>query len=410
MPHAVTESPSVEGLFYFGTGKSKLEVVFPHQSRVALDVPSQFPSGYIPQLDGLRGLAILGVLLFHTGRFSLGWTGVVLFFVLSGYLITGILLDGKQRPAYFGNFYARRALRIFPAYYLMLGLTWLIKRDFTLSPMEAEMPSALPEWTYFVIYLQNYWMGLHGFGTPLSRFLGFTWTLAVEEQFYLVWPLLVYRLRPRVLLLFCLTLIAAAPLLRMWMLWASDNPMLTLAALPSHLDSLAMGAAICLIARDARLRIWLNRRTGAALLLAAGTPLALLVWATGLAPYALTSRLQWMRLPGNAWFLTLFSLASGAVLILALSRISPLSSALSWRPLRALGKISYGVYLYYTLGYFLVSTVYKVSVFLPLPGTHPGEWDLLAINAAQMALTVAMAAVSYRYLERPLLALKDRFR
>ncbi len=84
-------------------------------------MPSKFPSCYIPQLDGLRGLAILGVLLFHTERFSLGWTGGVLFFVPSGYLITGILLGGKRRPSYFGNSYARRALRIFPAYYLMLG-------------------------------------------------------------------------------------------------------------------------------------------------------------------------------------------------------------------------------------------------------------------------------------------------
>lgn len=365
---------------------------------------------YLPQLDGLRGLAILGVLLFHTGRFSLGWTGVVLFFVLSGYLITGILLEGKERPAYFGNFYARRALRIFPAYYLVLGLTWWIRRDFTLIPAETGVPPTLPEWTYFVLYVQNYWMAAQSFGTPLSHLLGFTWTLAVEEQFYLAWPLLVYFLRPRALLLLCAALVGAAPLLRMGILMASDNPMLTLASLPSHLDSLALGAAICLMSRDARLRGWLTRRSGAALLFAAGIPLGLLVAATGLAPYALTSRLQWMRLPGNAWFLTLVSLLFGAVLILALGGSARLSSALSWRPLRALGKISYGVYLYYTLAYFLVSTAYKVSVALPLPGSGLGAWDLLAVNAAQMALTIAMAAASYRYLERPLLALKERFR
>lgn len=365
---------------------------------------------YIPELDGLRGVAILGVLLFHTGRFSLGWTGVVLFFVLSGYLITGILLDGKQRPAYFRNFYARRALRIFPAYYLMLLLTWWIKRDFTLNPAEAGIPSAVPEWTYFIVYVQNYWMAGHRFGTPLSHLLGFSWTLAVEEQFYLVWPLLVYLLGARALLFLCAALVAAAPLSRMWILWASDNPMLTLASLPSHLDSLAVGAAICLISRDAQLRSWLTRRIGAALLAAAGIPLALLVAATGLAPYGLTSRLQWMSLPGNAWFLTLISLAFGALLILALARTPRLSSALAWRPLRSLGKISYGVYLYFTLAYFMVSTAYKLFVFLPLAGSRPGDWDLLAVNAAQMTLTVVVAAASYRYLERPLLALKDRFR
>lgn len=366
---------------------------------------------YVPELDGLRGIAIFGVLLFHTGRFSLGWTGVVLFFVLSGYLITGILLDGKERPAYFGNFYARRALRIFPAYYLMLALTWWIKRDFTLlSVAEFEARPALPEWTYFLVYAQNYWLGLNAFGTPLSRFLGFTWTLAVEEQFYLAWPLLVYYLRPRALLLLCAALVAASPLLRLALLAASDNPMLTLASLSSHLDSLALGAAICVMSRDARLRGWLSRRAGAALLAAAGVPLLLLVAATGLEPYDLTSRLQWMRLPGNAWFLTLISFAFGALLILALAGAPRLCSALAWRPLRALGKISYGVYLYYTLVYFLVSTAYKVSVFLPLSGSEGSAWHLLGINAAQMILTVAVAAFSYRYLERPLLALKERFR
>ena len=365
---------------------------------------------YVPQLDGLRGVAILGVLLFHAGRFSLGWTGIVLFFVLSGFLITGILLDGKQRAAYFRNFYARRALRIFPAYYVVLGLTWWIKRDFTVSGLETGIESALPEWTYFLLYVQNYWMGAHWFGTPLSRLLGFSWTLAVEEQFYLVWPLLVYFLGSRALLLLCAALVAAAPLLRMWILGASDNPMLMLASLPSHLDSLAIGAAICLISRDARLRVWLTRRSGAMLLAAAGIPLAVLVGATGFAPYAMGGRLQWASLPGNAWFLTLISLVFGAVLILALAGASRLSSALSWRPLRALGKISYGVYLYHTLAFFLVLTAYKVSVFLPFPGSRIADWDMLAINALQMVLAVAMAAASYRYLERPLLALKEHFR
>lgn len=350
------------------------------------------------------------MLLFHTGRFSLGWTGVVLFFVLSGYLITGILLEGKGRPGYFGNFYARRALRIFPAYYLMLALTWWIRRDFTVGSLEPQMELVVPEWTYFLLYVQNYWMGAHGFGTPLSRFLGFSWSLAVEEQFYLVWPLLVYFLRPRALLLLCAVLVAAAPLARIWILWAWDNPMLTLACLPAHLDSLGMGAAICLMSRDARLRGWLSRRAGNGLLAAAGIPLVVLVAVTGLAPYALTSRLQWMRLPGNAFFLTLISLLFGALLILALSGAPRLSSALAWRPLRWLGKISYGVYLYYTLVYFLVSTVFKVSVFLPLPGLHPGDWYLPAVNATQVILTIAVAAFSYRYLERPLLALRERFR
>ena len=363
---------------------------------------------YIPQLDGLRGVAIFGVLLFHAELFSLGWTGIVLFFVLSGFLITGILLDGKERAGYFGRFYARRALRIFPAYYFVLGLTWWMKREFTLSAPDPQIVSAVPEWIYFVLYVQNYWMAAQWFQTPLSHLMGFSWTLAVEEQFYLIWPLLVYFLGPRTLLLLCAALVAAAPLLRIGIVWASDNTLLAFSSLPAHLDSLAIGAAICLVSRDARLRIWLTRRSGGVLFVAAGIPLALLVGATGVAAYAATN--QWMPLPGNMWFLTLASLVFGAVLILVLSGATRLSEAMNWRPLRLLGKISYGVYLYHTLAYFIVATVYNVSVFLPLPGSPMSGWEIVAIRATQIVVSIAMAAASYRYLERPLLQLKERFR
>jgi peptidoglycan/LPS O-acetylase OafA/YrhL len=363
---------------------------------------------YVPQLDGLRGIAIFGVLLFHAERFALGWTGIVLFFVLSGFLITGILLDGRRKAAYFRNFYARRALRIFPAYYLVLGLTWWVKRDFTVSGLDVVIDAPALEWAWYLVYLQNYWLGVHWFSTPLARLLNFTWTLAVEEQFYLIWPLLVYFLSARALLTLCGVLVLSAPLARAGMLWATGNPMLTLAALPSHLDSLAVGAAISLMWSDERLRDFVSRRAAALLLLGAGVPLAILVGWHGVDAYAVTN--NWMRLPGNAMFVSLLSLTFGAVLVLSLSGASWWSAALRWAPLSYLGKISYGVYLYHTLVYFLVLGAYRIWVFFPLPGMRIDPWHKALIIVCQIGTTVLLAAASYRYLERPLLALKERFR
>jgi len=157
--------------------------------------------GWIPALDGIRGLAILMVMLFHYGGnlertnpigrlvgglFSFGWSGVDLFFVLSGFLITGILLDSRNAENYFSSFYARRVLRIFPAYYVSLALLLLILPMLD-PPLRLSLPS--DQWMY-VFYAQN-WVGI--FDYPGRGLLTPYWSLAVEEQFYLVWPLVVAR-------------------------------------------------------------------------------------------------------------------------------------------------------------------------------------------------------------------------
>ena len=147
-------------------------------------------------------------MLFHVdGRsFSLGWTGIVLFFVLSGYLITGILLDAKGEQHYFRNFYVRRTLRIFSAYYLLLLLTFVAL--YLLAPSHRPWAATPWKWSYFLLYVQNYWMGSNAFQISLSSLLVHTWTLAIEEQFYLIWPAVVYSLNRKALGVLCLSLLA----------------------------------------------------------------------------------------------------------------------------------------------------------------------------------------------------------
>lgn len=184
----------------------------------------------IREIDGLRAIAILLVVAWHyvgasadAGPASLLWrativgrSGVDLFFVLSGYLITSILLRNRETPNYFSTFYARRAFRILPVYYAVVGI-YVIGKSFHLSRTLFEGP--IPTWTY-LFGLQNFWMTFEK--TYGAFWLGGTWSLAIEEQFYLAFPMIVYFLSLRTLKFVLLTLIIACPLLRIWAYWYGE--------------------------------------------------------------------------------------------------------------------------------------------------------------------------------------------
>ena len=154
----------------------------------------------LPQLDGIRGIAILLVLVHNTNPSAslhiaaistYGWMGVDLFFALSGFLITGILLDTKQSDGYFRNFYARRCLRIWPLYYSLLIFMFVIVPHARPAEAHAIFERSAPWWAY-PFFLQNFLVAIP---QQAAGALGVTWSLAIEEQFYLVWPLFVRRLR-----------------------------------------------------------------------------------------------------------------------------------------------------------------------------------------------------------------------
>lgn len=351
--------------------------------------------GYIPQFDGLRGVAILLVLIGHSGFLealprlgSLEYArfGVDLFFVLSGFLITGILLDSKGSEHYFRNFYARRALRIWPLYYVILFLAFVV------TPMLA--PATKPVagvWPAFVFYIQNIAL-VHRDTYPFG--LGATWSLAVEEQFYLTWPLLVFLLKRRALALVSVSLVFVSLFLRLAG-YSYDAPsgfvhQFTL----SRLDAIAFGtlAALWLRSPSCKLDQW---RLRAYQFLAVGL--------TGV----ILARILMHR---NSSIVSYTFLGMTFTGLLGISLVSDGRSPLlrqsftaGW--LRYIGKISYGIYLLHYPLFLLWARLIASQNFLP---SNVVARNLLAF-AGQMLLAILAASISWRFFEKPILQFKERF-
>lgn len=312
-----------------------------------------------PELDGLRGVALLAVLFNHftlvhpqsmvdrwlvfTAHF--GWIGVDIFFVLSGFLITGILLDSLASPRYFRSFYARRVLRIFPVYYAVLLLV-LVVLPLLLPTRFADASDSDPyQWTYW-FFLAN--LGMAWENAFHHRLLGPMWSLAIEEQFYLAWPLVVLAVRRGGLMVLCPLLIVGSFVLRMLMLHVWEFGHVTVYVTTfARLDGLAAGAWVAAALRGG----WDPLRWAkplAALALACAT-LAYSVEAWQLVPASgsVYQRGEWGLGPG----ITLSAIASAAVIAMLVSslRAPTLRGVLNWRVLRSLGKYSFAIYLTHSL-------------------------------------------------------------
>jgi peptidoglycan/LPS O-acetylase OafA/YrhL len=220
----------------------------------------------IPALDGVRGTAILLVLFFHLNLLrsittehaldgfasrilTAGWCGVDLFFVLSGFLITRILYQAKESDRYFTNFDLRRTLRIFPLYYAVLALTFVIIPHL---PSGLIPPENLERWARIEANPLWYWFFLSNFSTAMAGnwghgILDVTWSLAIEEQFYLLWPWVVYRFDRRRLLQVCGLVFVTALITRGVMTIAGMSPISVYVLTPARLDVLAAGAFVALI-------------------------------------------------------------------------------------------------------------------------------------------------------------------
>ena len=230
-----------------------------------------------PGLDALRGIAISLVVAFHffgewtplgTSRAlvwahnlaNVGWTGVDLFFVLSGFLIGGILIDHRSSDRYFGTFYARRVLRIMPLYLVTLGIYALLYTlyDWRAAGLSGMFTLQLPLWS-LVTLSQNIVTGFHG-GWLGPGWLGITWSLCIEEQFYLLLPVLIRFLPAKRIPWLCLFAIAFAPLFRTLMLHLMPgNALAPYVLLPSRMDSLFMGVLAAWIWRSEQWRARLVR-------------------------------------------------------------------------------------------------------------------------------------------------------
>ena len=357
---------------------------------------------YSPGLDGLRALAILIVILFHSNPDVLpgGFVGVDLFFVLSGFLITGILLDARGAPGYFRAFYARRALRIVPAYYGFLAVVFLVLPRLHLGA-GANYEAALRHQEWYWTHLTNVMMALRELGVgnrdyPNTLF----WSLAVEEQFYLVWPLAVLLLDRRRLRALCIAGIVAALLLRVAAA-AAGVSLLAVYVLPfTRMDTLLVGALLAVAARD---RGGLERLAPGARWVAAGALAGLAV------VDAWYGRLDFQDVLTSTAGGTLLALAGGATIVLAATGRggSPARALFESAPMRACGRYSYAMYIVHT------AVIAQLDHYLPFASLPPVLGSRLAPQALYFLLYLAevfaVALVSWHLVEKRFLALKRFF-
>jgi peptidoglycan/LPS O-acetylase OafA/YrhL len=359
-------------------------------------------------LDGVRALAILlviphninvlkppyslAILPFVTVMHA-GWIGVQLFFVLSGFLITGNLLDTRQADNYYGAFIARRALRILPLYFGVL-LVALVLVPLLVTPPQ-ELRETLPNQVWLWTFLSNWTAPYGGTVTGFSHF----WSLAVEEQFYLLWPFVVARCRPAALLKVCAAIVLAALATRFLMLRAHASDDALYMVTPARMDALALGSAAAALLRIPAALARLRRMTG---WLAAAGLAALLVDAP------LTDGLTSFDPNAETYGYTLLALAFALIiLVIALPTTGLLrgsSSWLAWSPLRLVGRYSYGMYIFH-----LPFHVYVGNSILHRLAPNVSNGVGLTYSLASIAVSFALAAVSYELYERRFLALKRLF-
>ena len=372
------------------------------------------PGAHIPALDGLRGIAVLVVMAMHFSiveplgaahglyhRLSgLGWTGVDLFFVLSGFLITGILYDAKGSRHYFRNFYARRTLRIFPLYYAFLIALFILLPLLAPGTAEPEMgEERVWMWAYLgnVLMARVGWEGLPSHTTHL-------WSLAVEEQFYLIWPLVVWWAGRQRLLLICVGAIALASLSRAALHLLGADPTAGYTLLPARVDTLAIGSLVALLARDRVSLAWLRKVARPAL----GGALAVIV-------LMMLVRSPMGTLPPRNLLVQLVAypavaIIAASLLVIAMeaNRTSSAGRLLSNGLLPQLGRYSYALYLFHV----------PIRNVLMNSGIGAGDAGVVAgsrfplqvaIIAGGIGVTFVIALLSWHLFEKHFLALKRFF-
>lgn len=344
---------------------------------------------YIPELDGYRAIAVLMVMLHHSrwGVFSTGWVGVQFFFGLSGFLITRILLQARTSQDYFRTFYVRRILRIFPAYYLLLlvGIVYGLAVGQNIS-----------DWVWYVFYLQNFPMGYGQWTLNFPEAWNHTWSLAIEEQFYLIAPLIVRLLPARKASYVFLSLISISVFFKIGLYIKSGSTILNYTHTISNLDIISAG---CWLA--CRYHLGEQKKLTSVLLKLA---ISFLVFYGSLSLGMEQFQWPWQYpdLGSINWlmFHLLLLVAIPLMLhIVLLRKFSILSQVLSSRPLVHLGQMSYGLYLYHYL-------VFKM-VDLHMPAiSQLGNVPSFAVKCI-LAWIVAM--ISWKYFEQPILKQKEAF-
>jgi peptidoglycan/LPS O-acetylase OafA/YrhL len=372
------------------------------------------PGSHIAVLDGVRGVAILLVLIFHfsiyghglapSGLFidrlyyrvsGAGWIGVDLFFVLSGFLITGILYDAKESKHYFRNFYARRVLRIFPLYYgalilFLIVLPWL-------RPDHSGLNSMARDGVWYWSYLSNVKFALDGW--PQFGAIGHFWSLAVEEQFYLLWPALVLTLSRRQLQIACLVCVIGALAVRI-ALSAHGNNTAAFVLTPARIDALAVGAYLAVTARGPE---GLHRLSRLAL------PIAALLSLAALVIFVLRKGFAGYDPVVSTIGLTILACLFGAVLVVALTSAHDtfVARAFGSSFLSFFGRYSYGIYVFHHPILFFKTGLVPLALVPSVFGSQLLRQLVFVVIATAVAVTLAFS--SWHLFEKRFLKLKTFF-
>ena len=356
---------------------------------------------HLPALDALRGVAIVLVLFHNLSIFiprgtiadklwnafvEAGWVGVQLFFVLSGFLITAILLDDRDRPRVIRAFYVRRFLRIFPLYYALLLLYFVL-----VPPFVPALQRPFAEAVWYWLYLSNWSWFAYG----ILPGLGHVWSLAVEEQFYVAWPWVAVRTRPATLARICVAVMIGSLAARGVMHTLRFPDLWLYSATVCRADALAMGALVALALRSDTWRPRLSRALWPAGVFAVVALVVLM---------AITHGMNRNNPLIQIWGYSLIGVGSAVLVALAARPDAP-----RWQrnaALRFFGKYSYGIYLAHPPLKHIVHHVYGAKLDAMME-VRPIVTDLAFIGVISL-VTIAVALVTWFALERPALGLKER--
>ncbi|MEW6703577.1 MAG: acyltransferase [Pseudomonadota bacterium] len=370
----------------------------------------------LPALDGVRGIAILWVAVHNLsvidgpwfpslfGRavetaINSGWMAVTLFFALSGFLISGILLDSRQADDYYRSFYMRRVLRIFPLYYAVLLAAFVLMPLLVplIGPLPGGVAADVPDQVWLWTYLSNW---TEPYGIASNAFPHF-WSLAVEEQFYLVWPFLIRHCTARQAFRLCVVVAASALGIRCLMLAAGATPEMVYTFTFSRMDALALGGAAAAALRVPEWRAWCVRRDAKAVLLSAALFVACLLVVRSISRVNPLMQTAGYSLLALSFASLLLGLAGADIAGRSAWWCSP------WRiaPLRVLATYSYGMYVFHK--------ILGDALLRPLMRAQEDLLKSLPAHLAYLALatlaSLAVAMLSYHLLEKRFLRLKPLF-
>jgi peptidoglycan/LPS O-acetylase OafA/YrhL len=344
---------------------------------------------HYPALDGLRGLAILLVVFYHNfgfiNYFFFGWLGVDLFFVLSGFLITDILLKTKNDPHYLKNFYGRRVLRIFPIYYLVLIIFLLIIPSLNAGLLNLDYYQAHQIWLW--VYLQN-WLYIFKPPPPDSLSLSHLWSLAVEEQFYLIWPfviLLIGKVKPLFFFMLSLLIIVIAVRFLVWLYHIEKIAYFNLYTF-SRIDGICIGSMLALL-RQFNSR-FLQKNIAGIVFTLAGLNFIFYFFNN-----AYSFSFPFLAIIGYTTFAVIF----GILVNEAVNNNKIIVLLFNNRFMKFFGKISYGLYIFHWQIYLILR-----NLVINLPN--------IIISIIATIIAIVVSCLSFEFFESKILKLKKNFK